>query len=85
MSDPILETIEVPHYLNTEQVALLLNTTPAVIRLSRHEGTLFGRPGPMYRKVGARKILYEAAEIKRWIEEAEAQRITGASRGMHER
>ncbi len=64
-------------YISTNQFAEVVQTSPIVIRESRVSGMLFGRPAPQYRKIGTRKVVYEVAEVKKWIEDAPLQRVVG--------
>ena len=56
-------------YLNTTQVATILDTSPQVIRNSRSSGILFGQPAPLHIKFGQRKVIYSTDEIERWVSE----------------
>ena len=49
-------------YMTTPEVAVLLRTSPETVRYWRHIGT-----GPSSFKVG-RRVLYEAADVERWIQ-----------------
>ena len=66
-------------FLSTEDAAKVLNTSPTVLRESRSSGKLFGRKSPSYRKVGDRKIVYEAQTLIDWVESAPLQSVVGAS------
>ncbi len=52
-----------PEYLTTDEVAQLCRITPATVRWRRHVG--IGPPGV---RVGGRRVLYRAAEVRDWIE-----------------
>ncbi len=66
-------------FLSTEQAAVVLNTSPVVLRDARSSGMLFGRPAPDYRKVGTRKIVYESQTLIDWVESAPLQSVVGAA------
>ena len=66
-------------YLSTWDVAKILNTSPTSIKEARCSGMLFGRPAPDYRKIGLRKIVYEAQIIIDWVESAPLQRVVGSA------
>ncbi len=50
-------------YLTTEDVARLCRVTPATVRWRRHVGI-----GPQGVRVGGRRVLYRASEVRDWIE-----------------
>ncbi len=52
-----------PEYLTTEEVARLCRVTPATVRWRRHVGI-----GPHGVRVGGRRVLYRASEVRDWIE-----------------
>lgn len=62
--------------MTTKQVAQLLCTSDQVIRQSRVDGKLFGRPAPLHKRIGNYKILYEVEEIERYIKQSETRRVT---------
>ena len=57
-------------YLSTEQASIILNTNPQNLRSARSSGLLFGRKAPPYRKLGTKKIAYDAIDLIAWVEEA---------------
>ena len=66
-------------YLNTEEAAEFLSTSPKVLRTSRHTGSLFGRPSPLFFQVGETKVLYKTELLSEWIESAPALTMVGAA------
>jgi len=52
-----------PEYLTTEEVARLCRVTPATVRWRRAAGI-----GPQGVRVGGRRVLYRASEVRNWIE-----------------
>ena len=59
-------------YLTTADVAELCRTSPETVRYWRHVGY-----GPASFKVG-RRVLYAAAEVKRWLAEIQATQAAAA-------
>lgn len=47
------------------QVAEVLHTTPAALAQMRYRGD-----GPVFARVGRRRVLYRWHDVKRWIEES---------------
>lgn len=75
-SNNTLQSEEFP-YISTEGAALLLATTPEVLRKSRVTGELFGRPAPTHLKIGVRKVLYKRSILIEWIEKGTERSQTG--------
>ncbi|SFE15971.1 hypothetical protein SAMN04487869_1042 [Marinobacter sp. DSM 26671] len=71
MNDPTLHSKK----LNTRDAALVLGCSPNTLRLSRHTGTLFGRPTPAYLKLG-RLVRYEEERLQQWLAQFDEQRNT---------
>ena len=63
-------------YLTTQQVADILHTNASVIRASRVSGLLWGKPAPLFKAFGAKKILYCEDEIHKYVAAEESRRIT---------
>lgn len=63
-------------YLTTQQVAEMLSTNASVIRASRVSGLLYGKPAPMFKLLGKKKILYCEEEIHKYMGCVEDRRIT---------
>lgn len=61
---------------STKQAAEYLNTTPGMLRLSRHTGELWGRPAPRFVKPGPRKVSYLKADLDSWLDELPRFRST---------
>lgn len=64
-------------YLSTEEAAELLRTNPVTLRESRVSGQLWGRPSPVFRKLGNRKVLYSKQDLIQWIEAVPLRRHVG--------
>jgi len=62
--------------ISTDTAACLLNIKTGTLRLSRVRGLLGGRSAPKYLKIG-RKVVYERAEIDRWINQLKRFGNTG--------
>ncbi len=65
-------------YLTTKDLAAVLNTAEPVIRQSRIDGSLFGRPSPEFIRIGDRKLLYKASTIIEWIDAGRHGTVAGA-------
>ena len=62
--------------LTTAEVAEVLRTNDVTIRQSRRTGTLYGRPAPVHKLIGERKIMYSSDVIKAWLDSIPDSRIT---------
>jgi DNA-binding transcriptional MerR regulator len=60
-------------YLTTADVAHLCRTSPETVRYWRHIGY-----GPPSFKVG-RRVLYDAAKARQWLDETEAAQAAAAN------
>ena len=65
-------------FLTSEEAAEYLGTNKHVLKNARSSGKLFGRnPGPVYRKVGTRKVLYPLDDLHAWVESAPKMTVVG--------
>lgn len=62
--------------LTPQEVAKVLRTNNSVISASRGSGMLFGRPAPVHKKIGERKIMYSSDVISAWLDDIPDSRIT---------
>lgn len=60
-------TIDLDYLLNEEQASGLLGCSKSTLKMSRHTGELYGRPGPSYLKLGRRNVRYRHQTIDSWI------------------
>jgi excisionase family DNA binding protein len=56
--------METDQLLTTAEAAEFLNTPAATLRWWRHQGV-----GPKAFRLGARKVMYKASDLHRWIDE----------------
>lgn len=66
MPNSLLDS-ELPAAFSTSGAAEYINSTPGMLRLSRHTGELWGRAAPRFLKAGPRKVLYLRADLDSWL------------------
>lgn len=54
--------------LNNREAAEYIGISGYTLKLSRHTGSLCGKPAPAHRKLG-RLVVYDKATIDAWIEQ----------------
>lgn len=63
-------------FLTTAEFAEVLRTNDVTIRQSRRSGMLYGRPAPVHKRMGLRKIMYSSDVIKEWLDSIPDSRKT---------